>query len=79
MKLPKEAILTPDHFVHFEKRYKMATKKGALLKCSFGSFDRPEHKLIIVQENDTFYYPQPPVMTATNNNAHKTIGEYIHG
>ncbi len=78
MHLPEEAIVTPDCFVHFERRYRMVTEEGALVKCSFGSFDRPEHKLIAVRNGHASYYPQPPVRSRTNAQAHQTIGEYIH-
>jgi tRNA (guanine-N7-)-methyltransferase len=56
----------------------MLSEEGALVKCSFGSFDRPEHKLIAVRDGRAAYYPQPPVRSRTNANAHQTIGEYIH-
>jgi len=72
--LPTSAIIQPDHFVHFERRYRMVTEEGAVLKCSFGSFDRPEHKLITVRGNHAAYYPQEPVRSGTNARAHTTIG-----
>ena len=78
MHLPEKAILASDHFVHFERRFRMLSEEGALVKCSFGSFDRPEHKLIAVRDGRASYYPQPPVRSRTNANAHQTIGEYIH-
>jgi tRNA (guanine-N7-)-methyltransferase len=78
MAVPEKAILHADHFVHFERRYRMVGEEGALIKCSFGSFDRPEHKLLLVREGKASYYPQPPVRSATNVRAHSTIGEYIH-
>jgi tRNA (guanine-N7-)-methyltransferase len=76
--VPDKAIVTLDHFVHFERRYRMTTEEGILIKCSFGSFDRPEHKLIIVRAGVAAYYPQPPVRSRTNHRAHQTIGEYLH-
>lgn len=76
--LPVKTILAPDHFVHFERRFRMVSEEGVLIKCSFGSFDRPEHKLIAVRGDRAAYYPQVPVRSATNNRAHQTIGEFIH-
>ncbi len=78
LSLPQKPIVAEDHFVHFEKRYRLTSGDGGLLKCSFGSFDRPEHKLIMVRGDDTFYYPSLPVKSATNNYAHQTIEEYIY-
>jgi len=56
----------------------MVTEEGAVIKCSFGSFDRPEHKLLTVRAGHARYQPQIPVRTATNHHAHQTIGEYIY-
>jgi len=76
--LPRKAIIRPDHFVHFERRYRMTTQEGAVITCSFGSFERPEHKLLSIQEGLVRYYPQPPVCSAMNLQAHLTIGASIH-
>ena len=76
--LPTPAIIQPNHFVHFERRYRMVTEEGAVLKCSFGSFDRPEHKLITVRNNQAHYYPQEPVRSKTNARAHTTIGASLY-
>ncbi len=76
--LPENTILRTDHFVHFERRYRMVTEEGVLVKCSFGSFDRPEHKLLLVRSGTAEYYPQPPVRSLTNARAHHTIGEFVH-
>ena len=78
MDLPREAIVAADHFVHFERRFRIVSEPGLMIKCSFGSFDRPEHKWIIVRDGQAAYYPQPPVRSRTNGRAHHTIGEYIH-
>ena len=75
--LPTKVIRASDHFVHFERRYRMVTEEGVLIKCSFGSFDRPEHKWIVVRNGQAGYYPQPPVRSVTNHRAHQTIGEYV--
>jgi len=76
--LPTKAILRSDHFVHFERRYRMTNEEGMVIQCAFGSFERPEHKLLTVRKGKAGYFPQPPVCSATNSHAHQTIGEYIH-
>ena len=78
LELSDRAILKSDHFVHFERRYRMVSEEGALIRCSFGSFDRPEHKLIAVRDGRAAYYPQRPVRSSTNAKAHQTIGESIY-
>ena len=57
----------------------MQGEKGLLIKVSFGSFDRPEHKYLMLQEGTMRYYPQNPVNTETNYRAHQQIGEYVYG
>ena len=52
--------------------------ESLLIKCSFGGFDRPEHKYIIVGEERCRYYPSIPVKTEINQQAHQTIREYLH-
>jgi len=78
LELPQKAIRAADHFVHFERRFRLVSEEGVLIKCSFGSFDRPEHKWIVVRGDRAEYYPQIPVRSATNHHAHQTIGESIH-
>ncbi len=75
--IPYSSIVKKDYFVHFGKRYRLVGKKGAVIKCSFGSFDRPEHKLLMIEGGNVSYYPHAPVKTAANYKAHQTIGEYI--
>jgi len=75
--LPLKSIVRQDYFVHFGKRYLLDGSRGVLLKCSFGSFDRPEHKMLLVSRDNISYFPHQPVRTNTNCKAHQTIGEYI--
>jgi tRNA (guanine-N7-)-methyltransferase len=78
LNLPTHSIVAHDSFVHFGPRFEMVTEEGVLVECSFGSFDRPEHKLIAVRRGSIEYYPHPPVPTRTNLAAHHTIGEYLY-
>ena len=65
------------YFVHFERMYKIGEDK-LLVKCAFGSFDRPEHKYILIEENSCRYFVSPPVKTTVNYEAHKKIMEFIN-
>ncbi len=76
--LPHAPIVRAEHFVHFEQRYRMISEPGALVRCSFGSVMRPEHKLIEVRRGALEYYPQPPVRSRANLAAHHIIGEYLY-
>ena len=75
--LPKKAMVFDGYFVHFERLYKTEDEK-LLVKCAFGSFDRPEHKYIILDKTSCRYFVSPPVKTAVNYEAHKKIMELLH-
>jgi len=72
--LPSKAMVFDGYFVHFERIYKIGESK-LLIKCAFGSFDRPEHKYILLEENGCRYFVSPPVKTTVNNRAHQKIVE----
>ncbi len=76
-RLPKQAIVHEGYFIHFERMYKIGANK-LLVKCAFGSFDRPEHKYILVEEQECRYFVSPPVKTGVNLKAHEKIMEYFN-
>ena len=64
------------YFVHFERIYKSGEEK-LLIKCAFGSFDRPEHKYILLNSESCRYFVSPPVKTQVNYEAHKKLMELL--
>lgn len=78
--LPRKAIVEKGWFVHFGPRYRRVDGRGGIVECSFGSFDRPEHKYLRYDERGRLeYFPGIPVKTAANYAAHQRIGALIHG
>ncbi|BBG66075.1 tRNA (guanine46-N7-)-methyltransferase [Hydrogenimonas sp.] len=75
-KKPEKASVESDFFVHFERFYAIDERDG-LIRVSFGSFDRPEHKFVLVRGGSAEYYPHAPVNTATNYKAHRMIREWV--
>lgn len=75
--LPKKAMVFDGYFVHFERLYKTEDEK-LLVKCAFGSFDRPEHKYIILDKTSCRYFVSSPVKTTVNFKAHQKIMEYFN-
>jgi len=75
--LPRKAIVEDGYFVHFERIYSISDN-ALLIKCAFGSFDRPEHKYILLTENLCEYYTSIPVKTEVNYKAHKKIMEFLN-
>ena len=74
--LPKKALVSDGYFVHFERSYKVG-ENALLIKCAFGSFDRPEHKYILVEEKGSRYFASAPVKTTVNDAAHRKIVELL--
>jgi tRNA (guanine-N7-)-methyltransferase len=76
-KLTKKPQVFDGYFVHFERMYKIK-EDSLLIKCAFGSFDRPEHKYILLGSQDSRYFVSSPVKTMVNYEAHKKIMELIN-
>ncbi len=75
-KLVKKPQVFDGYFVHFERMYKIGEER-LLIKCAFGSFDRPEHKYILLDKKGCRYFVSSPVKTTVNYEAHKKIMELI--
>ena len=75
-RLSKKALVFDGYFVHFERMYK-SLSGTLLIKCAFGSFDRPEHKYILLDESGCRYFVSPPVRTQVNYEAHKKLMELL--
>ncbi len=75
--LPKEPLVFNGYFVHFERLYK-TNDEQLLIKCAFGSFDRPEHKYIILNKKTCRYFVSSPVRTKVNFQAHQKIMELLN-
>jgi len=78
-KLPSQAIVDDEYFVHFERKYNIVGESSSMVKCAFGSFDKPEHKYIEQRGAVVSYYPNNPVKTEINHQAHQKIGDLIYG
>jgi len=76
-KIPKNAMVFDEYFVHFERLYK-TEDDTLLIKCAFGSFDRPEHKYILLDKTSCRYFVSAPVKTMINYEAHKKITELLN-
>ena len=75
-RLPKKAQVYTDYFVHFERCYRVG-EEALLIKCAFGSFDRPEHKYLLMGAEGSRYFGSPPVKTGVNHAAHQKMVELL--
>jgi len=64
-------------FIHFERVYTL--KEGVMLRLSMGSFDRPEHLYLIINNEKIAYYPELPLKSRSNLEAHKELNKVLHG
>ncbi|HFD13797.1 MAG TPA: tRNA (guanosine(46)-N7)-methyltransferase TrmB [Epsilonproteobacteria bacterium] len=74
--LPKKALVFDGYFVHFERIFKV-TEESLFIKCAFGSFDRPEHKYLLLEKNGCRYFVAEPVKTTVNFSAHQKLVEQL--
>ena len=77
LKLHKTTERFEGGFIHFERTYIL--KDGIMLRLSMGSFDRPEHLYIIVKEESISYYPELPLKSRSNLEAHRFLDKVLHG
>ena len=75
--LPKQSVIQDGYFVHFERVFRV-DDSSVLIKCAFGSFDRPEHKYILISQKESRYYSSMPVRSKINHKAHKEIMELLN-
>ncbi len=73
----EEKFIGDDYFVHIAKEFKM--DRGFVAECSFGSFNIPEKKLLVVDRGRCYYMPSNPVKSLVNLKAHKKIIEVLNG
>ncbi len=64
-------------FIHFERIYTL--KDGAMIRLSMGSFDRPEHLYILIDDSVISYYRNLPLKSKSNLGAHKFLNEVFCG
>ncbi|WP_345991884.1 tRNA (guanosine(46)-N7)-methyltransferase TrmB [Sulfurimonas sp. HSL-1716] len=66
-------------FIHIERVYNIEDQNAILFRISMGSFDRPEHLYVLIGENETRYFPKPPLKSSANVKAHQILKEMLHG
>lgn len=64
-------------FIHFERVYENTAQ--VMLRISMGSFDRPEHLYILIDDKKVSYYPHLPLKSRSNLIAHQYLDGVLHG
>ena len=78
-KIDTKAIIKDDYMVHFESYYNIddSVTNGLLIKVTFGSFNRPVSKYLLLENGNMRYFQGDPIRTKANLAAHKTILEIL--
>ena len=78
-KIDTKAIIKDDYMVHFESYYNIddSITNGLLIKVTFGSFNRPVSKYLLLENGNMRYFQGDPIRTKANLAAHKTILEIL--
>jgi len=72
-----KAIIKDDYMIHFESFYDIdnSVMNGLLIKVTFGSFNRPVSKYLLLENGNMRYFQGDPILTKANLSAHKNILE----
>jgi tRNA (guanine-N7-)-methyltransferase len=75
-RLPKKSIVKNDFFVHFENIF-MINDTSMLVEVTFGSFNKPVSKFILIDDTKARYFQGNPLATKANLKAHQKINEFL--
>lgn len=77
LNLDDDTIKFDNGFIHFERVYELTN--GVMLRISMGSFNRPEHLYLIINDDTLSYYPELPLKSPANIEAHKYLQKALNG
>jgi len=76
--LPMKAIIEDDFFIHIEDIFVIENRSNSgLIQVTFGSFDRPLSKYILVEDKKAKYFQELPLPSSANIKAHKKLKEIL--
>ncbi|WP_072681879.1 tRNA (guanosine(46)-N7)-methyltransferase TrmB [Arcobacter sp. LA11] len=76
--LSTKAVVKDDYFIHIEDLFTIEEKKNSgLIQITFGSFDRPLSKYILIEEKKARYFQDLPLPTSANMKAHNKLKEML--
>lgn len=76
--LPKKSQIFDDFFYHIEDLFIVENEENSgLIQVTFGSFNRPVSKYLLVKDGDVSYYQGEPIPTSSNIKAHNKMKEIL--
>lgn len=77
-RIPTKTLVEKDYFVHVEDIFTIENQENSgLIQITFGNFDRPLSKYILVEEGKASYFQDSPLPTSANIKAHQKIKEIL--
>lgn len=71
-------VVDDGFFIHIEDVYEIQNSENSgLIQLTFGSFDRPLSKYLIIENGKLSYYQGKPIPTSANIKAHKKLKELL--
>ena len=70
-------IVKEDYFLHIEEIFITDDKNIVLLRLTFGSFNRPLSKYVMIKDKKVSYYQGNPIPTSANLKAHNKLKEIL--
>ena len=74
--MSRKSEIFDGYFMHLEDAY-IIDETSALIKVTFGSFNKPLNKYIYIKDNKALYYQGNPLPTSSNIKAHNKIKALI--
>jgi tRNA (guanine-N7-)-methyltransferase len=76
--LPKKSVIDDGFFYHIEGLFLMENAENSgLIQVTFGSFNRPVSKYLIIKNGNISYYQGEPIPTSSNIKAHNKMKELL--
>jgi len=72
-----KAVVKDDYFIHIEDIFTMEESNSGLIQVTFGSFDRPLNKYILIKNKKAKYFQDLPLPTSANIKAHNQLKEML--
>jgi len=73
-----KAVVKDDYFIHIESIFIIEeSDNSGLIQVTFGSFDRPLTKYILIENKQAKYFQDSPLPTSANIKAHNKLKEML--
>lgn len=76
-KLYKQLERFESGFLNFERAYSL--KNGTMFRVAMGSYDKPEHLYVVVEDGSARYFPSNPLKSKSNLLAHRFLNKVLNG